>query len=160
MQGDAKLSGSADITWDAVWESKVSIKKDGWVAEIKIPFSAIRFSKSSIQTWGIQFTSFSRTTNETATWSPDDPSINGMINKWGSWNGIKNISPPPRLSFLPYLSGGVKTSPVSGNNISEYLKSGGMDVKYGISESFTLDATLIPDFAQVQSDNIVLNLSL
>lgn len=159
VQGDARISGSTDDTWDAVWESKVSIKKDGWVAEIKIPFSAIRFSKAPIQTWGVQFTSFSRKINEVSTWSPDDPAISGTINKWGEWNGLQNITPPLRLSFLPYLSGGVKVSPVSNSKITEYLKSGGMDVKYGINESFTLDATLIPDFAQVQSDNIVLNLS-
>ncbi|MEP6583336.1 MAG: DUF5916 domain-containing protein [Ginsengibacter sp.] len=159
VQGDAKISTTTDNTWDAVWESKISLKRDGWVAEMKIPFSAIRFSKNSFQTWGIQFTSFSRKTNETSTWSPDDPAVNGIINKWGEWNGLQNITPPLRLSFLPYLSGGVKVSPVGANKITEYSKSGGMDVKYGINESFTLDATLIPDFAQVQSDNLVLNLS-
>ncbi len=159
VQGDARISGTIDNTWDAVWESKVSMKNDGWIAEIKIPFSAIRFSKTPFQTWGIQFTSFSRKTNETSTWAPDDPAVNGTINKWGEWNGLQNITPPLRLSFLPYLSGGIKVSPVGANKITEYSKSGGMDVKYGINESFTLDATLIPDFAQVQSDNIVLNLS-
>ena len=159
VQGDARISAVVDKTWDAVWESKVSMKNDGWVAEIKIPFSAIRFSKTPFQTWGVQFTSFSRKTNETSTWSPDDPAINGTINKWGEWNGLQNILPPLRLSFLPYLSGGIRVSPVGTSKITEYLKSGGMDVKYGINESFTLDATLIPDFAQVQSDNIVLNLS-
>ncbi len=159
VQGDARISGSTDKTWNAVWESKVSIKKDGWVAEIKIPFSAIRFSKSSFQTWGVQFTSFRRNINETSTWAPDDPGVNGTINKWGDWAGLQNIIPPLRLSFLPYLSGGIKVSPVGNSKITEYLKSGGMDVKYGINESFTLDATLIPDFAQVQSDNIILNLT-
>lgn len=159
VQGDARISGVVDKTWDAVWESKVSMKNDGWVAEIKIPFSAIRFSKTPFQTWGVQFTSFSRKTNETSTWSPDDPAINGTINKWGEWNGLQNITPPLRLSFLPYLSGGIKESPIATSKVTEYLKSGGMDLKYGINESFTLDATIIPDFAQVQSDNIVLNLS-
>ncbi len=159
VQSDAKISESTDFTWDAVWESKVSIKNDGWVAELKIPFSAIRFPKTSVQTWGIQFTTENRNVNEAATWSPDDPTINGTINKWGEMTGLRDISPPIRLSFLPYLSSGVRVSPVGNNTITEYLKSGGMDVKYGISESFTLDATLIPDFAQVQSDNIILNLS-
>ena len=122
VQGDARLSASIDKTWDAVWESKVSIKKDGWVAEIKIPFSAIRFSKSSIQTWGIQFTTFSRKTNETSTWSPDDPAVNGIINKWGEWRGLQNITPPLRLSFLPYLSGGVKISPAGNKQNNRIFK--------------------------------------
>ncbi|MBA2250317.1 MAG: carbohydrate binding family 9 domain-containing protein [Chitinophagaceae bacterium] len=159
VQGDAKISGNNDFTWDAVWESKVSIKTDGWVAEMKIPFSAIRFPKTNVQDWGLQFVRFKRKTNENSTWSVEDPNISGNINQWGHWKGLQNISPPLRLSFLPYLSGGVRVSPAAKGNFTEYLKSGGMDVKYGINESFTLDMTLIPDFAQVQSDNTVLNLS-
>jgi hypothetical protein len=159
VQEDAKISSIEDKSWDAVWESKISMRRDGWVAEIKIPFSAIRFSKKSLQTWGIQFTRFRRVNNEISTWSPDDPNVDGTMNKWGQWKDLENIKPPVRLSFLPYISGGVRASPVGNKKVTEFLKSGGMDVKYGINESFTLDVTLIPDFAQVQSDNIVLNLS-
>ncbi len=159
VQEDAKLSTIEDKTWDAVWQSKVSVKKNGWIAEIKIPFSAIRFSPANLQTWGIQFTRFRRVNNEVSTWSPDDPKVGGTMNKWGEWVGLQNIHPPIRLSFLPYISGGINISPVGNKKVTEFLKSGGMDVKYGINESFTLDVTLIPDFAQVQSDNLVLNLS-
>jgi hypothetical protein len=161
-QGDAKESNAGivfDQTWDAVWESKTSIKSDGWVAEIKIPFSAIRFSKNDIQNWGLNFARFIRKENENSIWSPVNPNINGDVNQWGDWLGLKDITPPLRLSFLPYLSGGFRVSPTGKGDVTEYLKSGGMDVKYGINESFTLDMTLIPDFAQVQSDNIFLNLS-
>jgi len=162
VQGDAKESNGGavfDQTWDAVWESKISIKQDGWVAEIKIPFSAIRFSKNAEQNWGLNFARFIRKENENSIWSPVNPNISGDVNQWGDWNGIKNISPPLRLSFLPYLSGGVRVSPTAKGDVTEYLKSGGMDVKYGLNSGFTLDMTLIPDFAQVQSDNVYLNLS-
>jgi hypothetical protein len=163
VQADAKGAQNNnpvyDISWDAVWESRVSIKADGWVAEIKIPFSALRFSKKDIQNWGINFARFVRKTNENSIWNPVNPNISGDINQWGTWAGLKNIKPPVRLSFLPYISGGVKVSPSAAGNITEYLKSGGMDVKYGLNESFTLDMTLIPDFAQVQSDNLLLNLT-
>ncbi len=162
VQGDSKGSNGGtffDQTWDAVWESKTGIKQDGWVAEIKIPFSAIRFSKNAEQNWGLNFARLIRNENENSIWNPVNPNINGDINQWGDWNGIKNITPPLRLSFLPYLSGGVRISPTANGNVTEFLKSGGMDVKYGINESFTLDLTLIPDFAQVQSDNVFLNLS-
>ncbi len=148
-----------DVAWDAVWESNVSIKKDGWVAEIKIPFSAIRFSKKTIQDWGINFARFCRRDNENSIWSPVNPNINGDINQWGTWTGLEQIRPPLRLSFLPYISGGVRVSPTANGTVNETLKSGGMDVKYGVNESFTLDMTLIPDFAQVQSDNLLLNLT-
>lgn len=162
VQGDAKESNGGavlDKSWDAVWESKVSIRNDGWVAEIKIPFSAIRFSKNKIQDWGLNFSRFVRKENENSLWNPEDPNINGDVNQWGVWEGLKDIVPPLRLSFQPYISGGFRVSPINKSNVTEFLKSGGMDVKYGLNESFTLDMTLIPDFAQVQSDNLLLNLT-
>lgn len=167
VQADLKISQSGtnnggvvyDNTWDAVWESKTSIKADGWVAEMKIPLSAIRFSKKNIQDWGINFGRFTRFENENSVWSPIDPNISGELNQWGVWSGLTDIKPPVRLSFLPYLSGGIRVSPTAKGDVTEFLKSGGMDVKYGVNESFTLDMTLIPDFAQVQSDNVYLNLS-
>ena len=167
VQGDLKVSQNSsnnggvvyDHSWDAVWESRTAIKADGWVAEIKIPLSAIRFSKRDIQDWGINFSRFTRKENENSVWSPFDRNISGELNQWGVWTGVNNIKPPIRLSFLPYLSGGFRVSPTKKGQVTEFLKSGGMDVKYGINESFTLDLTLIPDFAQVQSDNVFLNLS-
>ena len=162
VQGDARQStaNGTDRSWDAVWESAVTIQSDKWVVEMKIPFSAIRFAKKDIQNWGLQLTRFIRANNENDTWSPQDPNKDGSINQWGELTNLSNIIPPLRLSFLPYISGGLRKSPtISGKKTTEYLKSGGMDVKYGINESFTLDVTLIPDFAQVQSDNIFLNLS-
>ena len=162
VQGDARQSSAngTDRSWDAVWESAVTIQADRWIVEMKIPFSAIRFAKKDVQNWGLQLTRFKRTTNENDTWSPQDPSKDGSINQWGELTKLTNITPPLRLSFLPYVSGGVRQSPTGNNqNQTEYIKSGGMDVKYGINESFTLDVTLIPDFAQVQSDNVFLNLS-
>lgn len=167
VQADFKVSQSGtnnggvvyDYSWDAVWESKTSIQADGWVAEIKIPLSAIRFSKKDLQDWGINFSRFTRKENENSVWNPINPNISGELNQYGVWTGLNKISPPTRLSFLPYLSGGFRISPTTKGSVTEYLRSGGMDVKYGINESFTLDMTLIPDFAQVQSDNVFLNLS-
>ena len=162
VQGDARQSAAngTDRSWDAVWESAVTIEQDKWIAEFKIPFSAIRFAKKNIQTWGLQLSRFIRSKNENDTWSPQDPNIDGTINQWGELANLANIIPPLRLSFLPYLSSGIRQSPIDNNKKqTEYIKSGGMDVKYGINESFTLDVTLIPDFAQVQSDNLFLNLS-
>lgn len=165
VQGDGRQSqgagdnGGFDRTWDAVWESKTSVKADGWVVEMLIPLSAVRFARRDVQDWGLQFNRFDRFINQTFTWSPENPAINGTINQWGVWKGLSDIRPPIRLSFLPYVSGGIRSVPTGTGYLQETLKSGGMDVKYGINESFTIDATLIPDFAQVQSDNVFLNLS-
>jgi hypothetical protein len=102
---------------------------------------------------------FTRRNNENSFWNFVDPNTNGFVNQFGNFTGIQNIEPPLRLSFSPYLSTGVNVSPSANGNKTEWLKSGGMDLKYGISEAFTLDATIIPDFGQVVSDNVVNNLT-
>ena len=95
-------------------------------------------------------------------WNPTDPTIGGsFLAQFGLWTDIENIKPPVRLSFSPYLSTYVNHYPYNDPAIKNTATSinGGMDVKYGINQSFTLDMTLIPDFGQVQSDNQVLNLT-
>lgn len=168
VQTDARLrlypslggTGSyVDKTWDAVWESKVAMKDDGWVVEMKIPFFSLRFPKEDIQKWGLQFLRLVRRSNEISTWSPLDPSISGFVNQFGILDGLENLEPPLRLSFSPYLSGGFRSTPEKNGYLVQRLTNGGMDLKYGITESFTLDATLIPDFGQVVSDNTVNNLT-
>jgi hypothetical protein len=167
VQSDARLGPNlgggfgeyGDKTWDAVWESKVKIQPDGWSVEMKIPYISLRFSKKEIQDWGIQFLRMIRRTNETCFWNPVKPEVNGFVNQFGKYTGLENLQPPLRLSFSPYVSTGYRSSPEGSGFVNTVLANGGMDVKYGINESFTLDATLIPDFGQVISDNLVNNLT-
>jgi hypothetical protein len=167
VQTDAKLNASAnaswgdfgDRSWDAVWESKTNFTDQGWTVEMRIPYFSIRFAKKDVQTWGIQFLRYLRRNNEMAYWNPVNPNENGFINQFGQYANLQNITPPLRLSFSPYLSGGVRYNPANQAKDREVLRNGGVDVKYGINESFTLDATLIPDFGQVISDNLINNLS-
>ncbi len=155
---------NADFSWDAVWESSVSLQKDGWVVEWKIPFSALRFATKDIQTWGINLTRGINRLAEENTWSGIDPKVNGIAIQYGSLTGLEGIKPPLRLQFSPYLAAVEQRSPSYNNSgdVEKYLNqtqfTGGLDLKYGINESFTLDMTLIPNFGQVQSDNRVLNL--
>lgn len=107
----------------------------------------------------MQFVRFTRRNNEASTWSPVNPNESGFINQFGKCQNLVDIKPPLRLSFSPYITGGVRFYPEDSDNKRDFLRNGGMDVKYGINESFTLDATLIPDFGQVVSDNLVNNLS-
>ena len=168
VQSDARLLPNltsqfgppSDYSWDAVWESKVQMHADGWSVEIKIPYSALRFSKKEIQDWGVNFERYDRGSNENGYWNKIDPNQNGFVNQFGDVTGLQNIEPPLRLSLLPYVSAGSRVVPyANGTKSNTFLRSGGMDVKYGVNESFTLDATLIPDFGQVVSDNVVLNLT-
>jgi Domain of unknown function (DUF5916)/Carbohydrate family 9 binding domain-like len=151
-----------DAAWDAVWESAIKTHKDGWSVEIKIPYSALRFPNKPEQLWGLQFVRFVGRLGEGSAWSPGSSYISGIVNQWGDLLGLEGIKPPLRLSFTPYIATYSQNSPISNNPIkygNTRSTNGGMDVKYGINESFTLDMTLIPDFGQVQSDNVVLNLS-
>nr|MBC7614138.1 carbohydrate binding family 9 domain-containing protein [Pseudopedobacter sp.] len=162
VQLDAKISENGeDEAWDAVWESAIKINGNEWTAEIKIPYSALRFSNKDIQTWGLNFVRNRQKFQQKLTWNELDPKRSGFINQEGELLGIEKITAPLRLSFSPYLSTYVNHYPYNQAGISNTNNSlnGGMDVKYGINESFTLDLTLIPDFGQVQSDNQVLNLS-
>jgi hypothetical protein len=149
----------SDYSWDAVWESNVAITPDGWTLEMRIPYISLRFSKSEQQRWGINFQRFSRKQNESSFWNPVDPNIAGFVNQFGDLLGVSNIEPALRLSFLPYVTSGFRNTPTTRGVVKEWLRNGGMDVKWGVNESFTFDATLVPDFGQVISDNVILNLS-
>jgi hypothetical protein len=163
VQYDAKYSngGNEDDTWNGVWESKVTVDDHGWSAEFKIPYSALRFGKKDIQTWGLNMIRRRQSTQAQMFWNEIDPKKNGLMNQEGQLTDLKNITPPLRLAFYPYFSTYVNHYPYNTAGIKNTTGSvnGGMDVKYGINQSFTLDVTLIPDFGQVQSDNKVLNLT-
>jgi len=151
-----------DNSYSAVWQSAVKILSNGWSAEFKIPYSAIRFpSKDSNMVWGLEVSRIIRRNRETDQWALENKSSNNLLVYWGKLAGIKNIKAPVRLSFNPYLSIYGQHYPYNKEGKSNFSNSlsGGLDLKYGINESFTLDMTLLPDFSQVKSDNIIKNLS-
>jgi len=166
-QFDAKYSPSPgggsneDASWNAVWDSKVKIDDKGWTAEFRIPYSALRFSKKDIQTWGINMIRKRQKETKQLFWNELDPKKNGFINQEGQLTGIEKLTPPVRLAFYPYFSTYVNHYPYNTPGVANTTGSvnGGMDIKYGINQSFTVDMTLIPDFGQVQSDNQILNLT-
>jgi len=167
VQSDGRLSPNrssqfgppSDYNWDAVWESKVTMQPDGWVVEMRIPYFSLRFAKKDFQSWGVNFQRYVRRSNESSYWNKINPNENGFVNQFGLLQNLENLTPPLRLSFLPYVTSGYRTTPTSNGRFNEFLRNGGMDVKYGVNESFTLDMTLIPDFGQVISDNVINNLS-
>ncbi len=167
VQSDGKLTGLSynangdytDKSWDAVWQSKTSIRSDGWVAEMRIPYLSLRFSKNDVQTWGLQFLRYIRRNSESSFWNTVNPNDNGFVNQFGKYGSLLHIDPPLRLSLSPYLSTGIRFVPNENANKGQWLRSGGLDIKYGINESFTLDASIIPDYGQVISDDVVTNLS-
>lgn len=162
-QFDAKYSSNGeDGSWNSVFESNTQLHSDGWTFEMRIPYGAIRFGNSKIQDWGINITRRRSKSGKQLMWNPIDPAIGGnILAQFGVWTGIQDIKPPLRLSFSPYLSTYANHFPHNKAGIPNTTTSinGGMDVKYGINQAFTLDMTLVPDFGQVQSDNQILNLT-
>ncbi|WP_460614085.1 DUF5916 domain-containing protein [Hymenobacter seoulensis] len=163
VQVDARYSpaGGEDGNWNAVWDSRTSMQGTDWFCEIRIPYSAIRFSKASEQVWGLNFMRQRKRDNQGFFWNEVKPAVDGFVNQWGELHGLRDIKPPLRLSLTPYISAYANHYPYKeqGTRNTSTSFNGGADIKWGINESFTLDATLVPDFGQVQSDNQVLNLS-
>jgi len=156
VQLDGKiLSGDVNDQLNLVWESQVRISDNAWLAELKIPYSALRFSKQEVQSWNVNFGRQIARTREESSWVTVNPDFENFLVNSAPLKGISNINPPLRLSLIPYLSGYVNQEE-HGFGRSFF---GGMDVKYGINEAFTLDVTLVPDFGQVIYDNQVLNTS-
>jgi hypothetical protein len=143
-----------DFTWDAIWESKVTLTDFGWVVEMKIPYAALRFSNAQKQTWGLNFMREIKRDVQKYTWNRVDTKIGAVIAQEGTLVGIENIKPPIRLFFIPYTSAYYQEDDFTADRT---LKAG-LDIKYGINDSFTLDAILVPDFGQTKFDNAILNL--
>ncbi len=154
-QIDAKINGdNQDSSYNLVWESDISFDDKGWYAELKIPYSALRFPEKEEQIWGIQLVRSILNINEFYGWNYIDKSVGKSTQYNGLLKGIRNIDPPVRLSFYPYTS--LQVNNFQDNTETNF--SAGLDFKYGISDAFTLDATLIPDFGQTAFDNVELNL--
>ncbi len=152
-----------DTTWDGVWESKTHIDDGGWTVEIKIPYNQLRFPKKEEYVWGVNFKRVIKRKNEKLSfvWVPKEES--GYVSRFAKLTGIRGISPRRHIEFLPYSVGKAQFSPEeSGNPFQtgkDYLGNAGFDLKIGLKSNLTLDATVNPDFGQVEVDPAVINLS-
>jgi hypothetical protein len=158
VQSDFKnYFDTRDLSWDAVWVSKTQILERGWIVEMKIPYSAIRFSKNIFQVWSLNVFRIVKRKEETSSWNFVDRDIVGTTNQAGELIGIENVKAPFRLSATPYLTAYLEKD-AGANKWNNYYKAG-FDLKYGINQSFTLDASVLPDYGQVEYDDVVLNVS-
>ncbi|CAL2086722.1 DUF5916 domain-containing protein [Tenacibaculum sp. 190524A02b] len=155
VQADAKVSnGNEDFNWSAVWDSSIQLTDNAWIVEMKIPYRALRFANQPVQSWAVNFHRRVQNLNAQFTWNHIDNTSGNWTQYDGLVENLKDIKPPTRLTLYPYASGTV----IDDGTETTADWSVGMDIKYGITENFTLDATLIPDFGQAAFDNVVLNL--
>ncbi|MFC1726097.1 DUF5916 domain-containing protein [candidate division KSB1 bacterium] len=152
-----------DWSWDCVWEREVKITDKGWIVEIRIPFDQLRFPEKKEYTWGIDFCRDILRKQEYLRycWKPKEE--NGFVSKFADLKGIKNINPGKLLEFLPYSVGQAEFAPKEEGNPfrtgKDFLGNFGFDMKAGLKSNLTLDATINPDFGQVELDPAVVNLS-
>ena len=153
----------SDDAWNGVWEVQSQIHPGGWSTEIRVPWSQFRMPTLPAgvgQEWGMNIWRTVRRSREEAVWNALDPTMNGMVNQGGVLRGIQGVDTPPRIALFPYVSA-YATTAVDDQGDRQWAApvNGGLDAKVGIGDAFTVDMTLVPDFGQVVTDNLVLNLS-
>ena len=160
---------NGDTSWDPVWEATTQISDEGWSAEMRIPFSQLRFSPAELQVWGIQIERRDRFTNEWS-YSAFTPLLErGGVARFGHLVGMEGIEPARPLELLPYVTGRAERLHVPGSSSvgfanpfqsgADFYGSAGLDLKYRIGTNLTLDAAVNPDFGQVEVDPAVINLT-
>jgi len=166
VQGDAYLYDDRheDRAWNAVWSSAVSRDAHGWCVEIRIPLSQIRYEASdTAETWGIDVERFRVASNERTYLSLVSRLQQGRVSQFGLLEGVRVTHPPRRIQLRPYAVTSLHVGPSDPGNPffdgSATAERIGSDVSYGLGPAFTVDATLNPDFGQVESDPAVINLS-
>lgn len=151
-----------DDSWDAIWDAQTLINEEGWTAEIKIPIKELRFDEvAGKRIWGINFVRKITRKQEYSMWRFIPKNQSGLISNYGHLEGIDSIISPARLELLPYFSNSFRRKPLSVyyESYDKYKYNSGIDIKYGLSGSYTLDVTVNPDFGQVEADPEVLNLT-
>jgi len=152
-----------DSDWDGVWEGKAQIDDRGWTVEMRIPFSQLRFLDQDSQIWGINFRRDIGRKSETDYLVYTPRMESGYVSRFPELVGIDGIKPANALEVLPFGTTKAEyTHPAPGNpfnNGSRYLPEFGADIKYGLSSNLILNATVNPDFGQVEVDPAVVNLS-
>ncbi|MEO8192612.1 MAG: DUF5916 domain-containing protein [Gemmatimonadales bacterium] len=148
-----------DATWDAVWDVATAIDSLGWTAEFRIPFSQMRFGNTPEHTFGLMIVRDVARTGARISWPLYHRDKNGYVSQSGDLGGISGIGSPSRLEIAPYVVTKNETRPSGSSFDHPQSFSAGADVKYGLSSNLTLNATINPDFGQVEADPSVLNLS-
>jgi hypothetical protein len=152
-----------DNSWDGVWEGKAHIDEQGWTAEMRIPYTQLRFHQAKEYVWGVDFSRMIGRKSETdfVVFTPQKGS--GFVSRFIDADGIDNIYPPNDFEILPYVTSRAEFAPHAAgdpfNNGSKYLSGLGGDLKIALGPDLTLNGTVNPDFGQVEVDPAVVNLS-
>jgi len=153
-----------DLSWDGAWQAAASVDEQGWCVEVRIPFSQLRFSPGQSQTWGFNFFRLIHRKHEEDWWQLVPKTESRLASGMGHLTELDGIPEQRHLELLPYLRGGLNLSQTAGSGNpfhdgSKLSGGAGFDAKWGLTSNLTLDATVNPDFGQVEVDPAVVNLT-
>ncbi len=151
--------GDTDEDWDAVWQAETSANAEGWYVEMRIPFSSIRYRPAESMTWGLQVYRWMHGRGEDTGWVTWERETRGFVSRFGTVAGLSGVHAPRQLEVLPYFVTRSTDPSAPGNDSVDRYGNIGADVKYGVTAALTLNATIQPDFGQVEADPALLNLS-
>ncbi|MCK5774789.1 MAG: carbohydrate binding family 9 domain-containing protein, partial [Bacteroidales bacterium] len=166
VKGDEKITSDGenwDDTWDPIWYMKTSVDSLGWIAEMKIPLTQLRFSKESKQLWGLEVKRKIYRKEERSLWQHIDNTESGYVSRFGELHGLENLNPKRQLDVTPYLVGSYEHykeeegSPFYTG--SDLHARAGVDAKIGLTNNITMDLSINPDFGQVEADPSEVNLT-
>jgi hypothetical protein len=148
--------------WDENWEAKVSSTKQGWSAEFRIPLRALRFPTLPVQSWGLQIKRYVSARQELDEWAHVPRDAAGEVSKYGRLDDLAGLRAKTPLELRPFVVGSIRHHDPQSTTLARGFEPGfsaGLDVKWHVSQALTLDATFLPDFGQVEADQVILNLS-
>jgi hypothetical protein len=163
LDGVLYNDSSENDSWDGVWEGQAAIDDQGWTVEMRIPFDQLHFKNQEVPTWGVNFERIIFRKSETAVYSWRPRSESGYVSHFASLTGLRGMSAHQAVEFLPYVIGKAAFAPAETGNpfaTGEKMRANlGLDIKLGLGSNLTLNATVNPDFGQVEVDPAVINLS-
>ena len=163
VDGTMSNDGNDDDSWDGVWEGKALRDGEGWTAELRIPYSQLRFRRADEQRWGVNFVRNIARKGEEAFLRVVPSSENVFVSYFADLTGIERITPPRGFEAVPYVTSRADfTRAEAGNPFRDGTAmhvEAGADLKFGVTPNLTLSATVNPDFGQVEVDPAVVNLS-
>ena len=148
-----------DTTWDAVWDGKVAHDAKGWTAEFRIPLNQLRYGPQDEQVWGIHAWRWIARNQEEDQWQLIPRQNTGRMYQLGELHGLRGLPRSRHIELMPYALGKASSGPSISESGTDGSGSAGLDAKVGLSSNFTLDATVNPDFGQVEADPSVMNLT-
>lgn len=156
--------GDRDYNYDPIWSGKSHIDSLGWTAELRLPFNQLRFNEADELVWGININQYTPTNREDIYWVLIPKNSSGWSSKFGKLQGLRGIKQSKRIELTPYITAGLEYDTRSIPNDPYYNKWDkdlryGVDFKMGLGPNITLDATVLPDFGQVEADPAVINLT-